>query len=152
MEKREKYKSTKPLLRGEMGQGLDKQAGIQSLSTAGGCHLNITLKEDESVDGLDNPFDLSFFHDSNSNSNKERIEENRCRFYVNEIHKFKSVISLTKFAFFFTFTKVSLEKNFSNIQTKKKLCIQSTLHIICNIKKKKLEKIFTFDFYFRNFV
>lgn len=28
--KREKYKSTKPLLRGEMGQGLDKQAGIQS--------------------------------------------------------------------------------------------------------------------------
>lgn len=83
---------------------------------------------------------------------KEKIEENRCRFYVNEIHKFKSVISLTKFAFLFTFTKVSLEKNFSNIQTKKKLCIQSTLHIICNIKKKKLEKIFTFDFYFRNFV
>lgn len=124
-EKREKYKSTKPLLRGEMGQGLDKQAGIQSLSTAGGCHLNITLKEDESVDGLDNPFDLSSFHDSNSNSNKERIEENRCRFYVNEIHKFKSVISLTKFAFLFTFTKVSLEKNFSNIHTRNE---EETLH------------------------
>lgn len=43
-----------------MGQGLDKQAGIQSWSTAGGGHLNITLKEDESVDGLDNSFDSSF--------------------------------------------------------------------------------------------
>lgn len=86
---------------------------------------------------------------------KERIEENRCRFYVNEIHKFKSVISLTKFAFLFTFTKVSLEKNFSNIHARNE---EETLHskhvayYMCIIEKKKLEKIFTFDFYFRNSV
>lgn len=75
---------------------------------------------------------------------KERIEENRCRFYVNEIHKFKSVISLTKFAFLFTFTKVSLEKNFSNIHARNEEETLYSKHVAYYMyhKKKKVGKNF----------